>query len=752
MRSLHDFSIKQKLRAITMLTVIVSLAVAGTGIIISDALLFISAMERDLAALAQIVSDNSTASLEFDDPDVANATLQALAARPHIVAACIYRQNGMLFARYSRDPGNDCAGPDGPEGTRFTLRALIASHPITLKNERIGILLLHYDLGEAVQRVTFNSEIVLLILLASSLVAFLLSSRLQEIIAAPLSQLASAAATVSRTGDYSLRVAKTTSDELGVLVDAFNEMLGQVQLHDRQVQNARYSLQTTLTSIGDGVISTDTSGNVVFANPAAQLLLEKSQVDLVGADVREVIRIVDEVTREEIESPIQRVLRSGLIVGPSDRALLITDGGKECPIDDSAAPIRDSGGELTGAVLIFRDISGRRATEKLLETQATELRQRAEALKAADERKDQFLAMLAHELRNPLAPIRNAAEVLKRIGMPHIKEKTAIEVIERQARHLTHLVDDLLDVSRITRGKVTLQQETLELCAIVDAAIEISRPLIQLRKHKLTLVRSQDLVYVNGDLTRLAQVISNLLNNAAKFTDPGGEIIIETLRKHNEAIIRVIDNGIGLSPSLIPYVFDLFAQADRTLDRSQGGLGVGLTLAKTLVEMHGGVVEAKSAGPGQGSEFTVKLPAVSVVAIASKEASSETSFSVGPRRRILIVEDNSDAAEMLSVMLKLDGHVVRITLEGTEALQAAREFRPDAILCDIGLPGMDGYQVAAHLREQPEFAKTLLIAVSGYGREEDRVHSRQAGFHFHLTKPVDHRRLSELLRSVGMPQ
>ena len=370
-----------------------------------------------------------------------------------------------------------------------------------------------------------------------------------------------------------------------------------------------------------------------------------------------------------------------------------------------------------------------------------------EKLREANQRKDEFLAMLAHELRNPLAPIRNAAQVLKLVGPKDAHQQWAREVIERQTQHLTRLVDDLLDVSRITRGKVTLARAPLELATIINRAVETSRPLIEASRHQLTVVLSPETVRLEGDVTRLVQVVGNLLNNAAKFTEEGGHIWIEAAREGAEAVIRVRDNGMGLPADLLRHVFDLFTQADRSLDRSQGGLGIGLTLARRLVEMHGGRVEARSDGPGRGSEFIVRLPAEvpSAAEESAQAAAGESARSTSSALKILLVEDNIDSAEMMSFLLELNGHEVRAAHDGAEALEAARAFEPQVVLCDIGLPGMNGYEVAARLREQPALKQTPLIALTGYGQEDARLRSKEAGFDYHLVKPVEPDALNALL-------
>jgi CheY-like chemotaxis protein/nitrogen-specific signal transduction histidine kinase len=377
-------------------------------------------------------------------------------------------------------------------------------------------------------------------------------------------------------------------------------------------------------------------------------------------------------------------------------------------------------------------------------------RKAEEALKEADRRKDEFLAMLAHELRNPLAPIRNAVQALRRLGSPDPQLQWIREVIDRQAEHLARLVDDLLDVSRITQGKIALRQERLELMAVIARALETSRPNIDARKHHLNVSLPQEPIRLEGDLIRLAQVVSNLLNNAAKFTEEGGQIWLTAESQEGEIVLRVRDNGVGIPADLLPRIFDLFTQADRSLDRSQGGLGIGLSLARSIVEMHGGQVEAASAGLGQGSEFTVRLPLLAEATPQSgRESATRTGSAATPRRyRILVVDDNVDSAESMAFLLKFSGHEVQIAHDGPSAIETALLFLPQVLLLDIGLPGMSGYEVARRLRERPEMRNAALLALTGYGQEEDRRRSKEAGFDHHLVKPVDPKLLETLIGSL----
>jgi signal transduction histidine kinase/CheY-like chemotaxis protein len=379
-------------------------------------------------------------------------------------------------------------------------------------------------------------------------------------------------------------------------------------------------------------------------------------------------------------------------------------------------------------------------------------REQAEALREADRRKDIFLATLAHELRSPLAPIRNAAQVLKLVGGEDRDLEWARGVIERQVTHMTRLVDDLLDVSRITRGKVQLKREPIDAASVVVQAVESTRPMVELRQHRLEVSLPARPVRLEGDLTRLAQVIANLINNSCKYQDQGGRIWLTLGREGSEAVFRVKDAGKGISREMLPRVFDLFTQVDPTLDHSEGGLGIGLSLVKSLVELHGGRVEAHSAGPGEGSEFVVRLPALDESAQVRAEVESPQrprEQAVVPSRRVLLVDDDRDTAETSAMLLKLWGQEVRVAYDGPSGLEAAKAFQPDVILLDIGLPGMSGYELARRLRAQPGLEKALFVATTGYGTHEDKRRAYDAGFQAHLTKPVDPAALQALLANPG---
>jgi signal transduction histidine kinase/DNA-binding response OmpR family regulator len=361
-----------------------------------------------------------------------------------------------------------------------------------------------------------------------------------------------------------------------------------------------------------------------------------------------------------------------------------------------------------------------------------------ESLQEAARRKDEFLAMLSHELRNPLAPIRTAIEVIRRVAPPDPTLTMARDAVDRQVGHLVRLVEELLDVSRISEGRITLKKEQIELGRVIAHSVETARPLVEARSQQLSVRLPRAPMWVFGDAVRLAQVVANLLNNAAKYTPEGGHIEVAVSAHDSEALIEVTDDGEGIDSQLLPRVFDLFVQGQRSLDRSQGGLGLGLTLVKRLVELHQGRVEASSAGAGRGSTFRIFLPCLSAVSKGAERVSPIQSARPKARgRRVLVVDDNADAAETVAAYLRLEGHEAKVVTEGTEVLVSARVFEPQVVVLDIGLPGLDGYQIAQQLRAHPQTRETLLIAVTGYGREEDRLRAAEAGFDCHFVKPAD---------------
>jgi PAS domain S-box-containing protein len=399
--------------------------------------------------------------------------------------------------------------------------------------------------------------------------------------------------------------------------------------------------------------------------------------------------------------------------------------------------VRDEEGRLKGFSKITRDLTHRRQLEQA--------KIQAEVMSELNRRKDEFLAMLSHEIRNPLTPIVNAVRLLRHDKFDDPVQQQATMMIERQVGHLTRLVDELLEVSRITTGTMRLQQEAIDLRGVVDRALEAVRPATSQRQLDISVELPSEPVWVHADPTRMEQVAVNLLTNAGKYSSERGRIWVSLKQAGDQAFLRVRDAGIGIAPELLPRVFELFTQAEKSLDRSEGGLGVGLAVVQKVVEMHGGSVDAFSAGLGHGSEFVVRLPLVSPP--TGEPIAPSHSERVVESLRVLVIDDNEDAADSMAILLKQPGHEVRTAYSGTTALEAALSFRPDVILLDLGLPEIDGYEVARRLRQDPDLRKARIIAVSGYGQETDFQRSQQAGFDDHLVKPVDPEKLLQVVGS-----
>ena len=414
-------------------------------------------------------------------------------------------------------------------------------------------------------------------------------------------------------------------------------------------------------------------------------------------------------------------------------------------------PLKDASGQFhpfLTRINPLRDAEGRIVYWFGTNTDVSEIKRMEEALRDADRRKDEFLATLAHELRNPLAPLRNALQILK---MPRVDTATAArthEMMERQVHHLVRLVDDLLDVSRVMRGKIELRNEPVELATIVARAVETAQPLIEVQGHNLEISLPEESLRVNGDPVRLSQVVGNLLTNAAKYTESNGRIRLSARREDGEAVLRVQDEGIGIAPDVLPHVFELFVQADYAATRAQGGLGIGLTLVKNLVELHEGRVEARSGGLGKGSEFTIRLPILAENLDEHTEPVNAKDVAPSSGHRVLVVDDNEDAADSFSILLRLQGHEVRVAHDGATALAVADVYRPALIFLDIGMPGMHGYEVARRIRAMPSLKHTLLVALTGWGQLEDRRRSAEAGFHHHLVKPLEWKVVDQLLANL----
>jgi PAS domain S-box-containing protein len=473
----------------------------------------------------------------------------------------------------------------------------------------------------------------------------------------------------------------------------------------------------------------DPEGKIVSWNSGAQRIKGYTADEIIGAHFSKFYTSED-LERRKPERELETAIREGRV---EDEGWRVRKDRSQFWANVIITALFDKQGTLQGFAKITRDLTERRHIEQL---------------QVADRQKNDFLAMLAHELRNPLAPIRNGVQLLKMATDDQAAVRQTTEMMERQVIHLVRLVDDLLDVSRIVAGKVHLDREPIEVSSFIQRAVEEVEPTIDAGGHELMVTLPARQIVVNGDLVRLSQVVSNLLSNAAKYTEKPSRIWLTVEHSGDEAVIRVKDEGAGMEPEFIARMFNLFVQADTTLSRSRGGLGVGLTLVRRLVELHGGTVSATSPGISQGSEFVMRLPiSTETLSPSRSRIYSPTELTKHEGRRILVVDDNVDAATSVGSLLKMWGHEVQTAYNGPDALSMARTFRPQIVLLDIGMPGMSGYDVAKQLRSEPEFRGVIITALTGYGQPEDRRRSREAGFDHHLTKPPDPTALAALLQS-----
>jgi PAS domain S-box-containing protein len=515
---------------------------------------------------------------------------------------------------------------------------------------------------------------------------------------------------------------------MGLLILGFlvSQMRRNLLARDRAtavLNSQRELFRGTLASLAEAVVTTDEHGRITYMNSAAEALTRRAARDAIGQPVGDVVRVVDERLRLPVENSAQKALRDGEPVPFAHRFFLAGEGDEpQLPVDDSATLIRNAEGRVSGAVLVFRDITQRKRSQ--------------DALLQADRRKDEFLAVLAHELRNPLAPLRNALHIGRLANNDPATLKQLWAMMERQIQQMVRLIDDLLDVSRISRNKLELRREPVDIAGIVDAALEMSAPLLERFRHKVEVSIAPGVHVVDGDRARLIQVLDNLLSNAAKYTPEEGLIELAVTAEREIVRIRVKDSGIGIPPEMLDRVFEMFTQVDRSLERSRGGLGIGLTLVRRLVELHGGSVAAHSAGTNQGSEFVITLPRAAA-AVPLEQAAIAPGSSAGRPLRILVVDDNEDAAETLTKSLEIMGHEVKTAYDGTECLKLAESFKPHVVFLDIGMPRLNGYDTARRLRSDSATRNATLVAVTGWGQDEDRRRAREAGFDHHLVKPVD---------------
>jgi len=523
---------------------------------------------------------------------------------------------------------------------------------------------------------------------------------------------------------------------------------------DEALRHSEQRFRALFDSGPVAMYSCDTSGAILEFNPCAVKLWGREPTsEDTGGGICRVSKIyhLDGSLLTAAQNPVSAVLKGEIPQANDVEVVVERPDGSRITVIANIVPLKNSRGEITGAITCFYDITERSRLERKTQDQA-------QALAELHRRKDEFLAMLSHELRNPLAPLTSAVELLRLQPNQNPAYQHTCQVIERQVGQMKHLVDDLLEVSRITSGNVRLRKEPVRVGDIVERALETVQPLILKRQHQLTVSLPPRPVWLDADATRLEQVLVNLLNNAAKYTDAGGRLWLsvgqegDAASKPGElvAVITVRDAGMGIAPELLPHVFDLFTQAERAIDRSQGGMGVGLCLVRQLVELHGGSVEAHSI-LGQGSEFVVRLP-VMPAAVPPVSLPPPLSDPVRPTARscrVLAVDDSVDAVEFMAKLLRLSGHEVEVAYDGPGVLEAALAMRPDVVLLDIGLPGLTGYEVARQLRQEPSLKNTVLVALTGYGRESDRQRSKNAGFGYHLVKPVGVSDVQEILATIG---
>jgi PAS domain S-box-containing protein len=522
-----------------------------------------------------------------------------------------------------------------------------------------------------------------------------------------------------------------TEHEIDLAQDMVNWTWAAVEsaLAQAALRTERDRSQAVFDAMTEGFVLIDRHWTVLYMNAEGLRLSGRSASQTIGHHHWE-------VWSELVDSSPERLYRRVMVTRqPETMEFQFTYlDGSTAWLELRAYPVMD-----TGMAVLIRDVTDRREAE--------------EKLHDADRRKDEFLAMLAHELRNPLAPIGAAAELLQLVKLDEGRVKQTSKVIARQVRHMTGLIDDLLDVSRVTRGLIELDKVALDMQQVVHEAVEQVSPLIRARSHELTIRQSPHSAIVCADKKRLVQVVSNILNNAAKYTPEGGHLALSTEVLDSQVLIQVIDDGIGMTPEMTKHAFDLFAQAERTSDRSSGGLGLGLALVKSMVELHGGTVTCKSKGLGQGSTFSIWLPLLLEKTHRSSESLTETGSQ--PEHvtslRILVVDDNIDAAEMLKLFLEAMGHEVLVEHGPYKALERAALDQPQVCLLDIGLPEIDGNELARRLRAQPENHAVTLVAISGYGQESDRLNALSAGFDYHLVKPVDTKKLVDILSEINVP-
>jgi PAS domain S-box-containing protein len=732
-------SIRQKLNIILAVTTVLALLMAGAALVLFDLRSQLQAIERELVTQADIIALVSAPALAFDDPKVASENLSVLRAQPNVAAAALFGPRGKLFASFQPVDRQGEAVPLGakPAGVSADGEWVRVWRPINSSREQVGTVFLEAR-HHLVARALDYLGVLSLILTASLAAALLLSNRLQGVLTGPILAITDVARRIRQGRDFSLRATRTSEDEIGELVDVFNAMLDELGRRAQTLEQANEALRDSderyrlaVRGSSAGLWDWDIKAGTMFHSPRFKALLGYTDEEF-----PDVPSSFLQVMHPEDQPAVHRTLRGHL---SQDLPYLVE------------VRLRLKSGQwrwflITG--MARKDRTGRAFRMAGSVIDVTDRKRAEQVLHESNRAKDEFIATLAHELRNPLAPIRTGLEIIKRDTGNGPASARARETMERQLAHMIRLIDDLLDISRINSGKIRLEPSRTRLAAAVESAVEISRPLIEARGHELQLELPRQEIELMADSTRLAQTLGNLLNNAAKYTPSHGHIRLKAWQEGATAVVEVADDGVGIPADMLEQVFSLFTQVGRTLDRAQGGLGIGLYLVRSLVELHGGTVSAASEGPGRGSVFTIRmpclLPATAANTSGQREAPAGRSSEEG--LKVLVVDDNVDAAESLATVLQMTGRKTLTVYDGPGVLQAARDFAPDIVLLDIGLPGMSGYDVARQLRADPDLSRSVLIAVTGWGSEEDRRRSHEAGFDEHLTKPIDIAMLEPLLR------
>jgi PAS domain S-box-containing protein len=877
-------SVRGKHMRVLLITTLIALGVAGIAMLTVDLNRYQKSWASDLTTEASILAVSIAPALAFNDHEAAVRNLSALKARPRVMAAALYTADGTVYASFVRDGALPLPSRPPPEGVRTSGQRVEYAQAIARNGEVLGTLYLRarYD---SLGRVAAYLGIFALVTVLAVAVAFLLSRRLQRGITEPLDAMAVLARTIVTRRDYSLRVEKTSDDEIGVVVDAFNNMLEEVDTRSRALEESNRALEDSNRALTEEVevrkstqaaldlatarlestlaaaeigtwlwdiekndftadrnltalyglderalngspdlhyrhihpedldavkmsergalrtgIFASTEFRVQLANGTEKWMARrgKVQLDEQGKAVFMSGLLIDITaqkaaekalrTSEKLYRAIGESINYGVWVGdrqgrnvytsesflkligftqeqcsnlgwaevlhPDDARATIEAwdetvrtgavwyrehrvrgcDGRYHAILSQGVPIRGEDGEISGWAGINLDISRLKSTE--------------EALRLADRRKDEFLATLAHELRNPLAPVRHAVKVLESKSLKSGQDQWARDVISRQVRRMALLLDDLLDVSRITQGRLDLKIETVTLNSIIDAAVETARPLIETKHHRLTIELPSEPFLLMVDPLRVSQSLSNLLTNSAKYMDEGGQITLRVTLSTEEILLSVKDTGIGIEPEALAGLFEMFSQVNSAIARSEGGLGIGLALVKGLIALHGGTINARSSGAGLGSEFTIHLPRSVVVPIAveTKDGSPAQSHQTSGRR-VLLADDNRDAADSLAMLLEMNGHSVTVGYNGEQALQLARQSVPSVMILDIGMPDITGYEVARRVRAEAWGRNIYIIAVTGWGQKEDKARALASGFDHHLTKPVDPDEVENVLQA-----